>query len=323
MDNGDQRGSGTIFTDADNNWGNSTSQRRAPRPPPTRTTASPRPGTTTRTSIGRNGIANDGKGALQPRPLRPQLRQRLLVRPLLLHDLRRRRRRRPTARWSTLDVAGHEMTHGVTSRTANLTYSGESGGLNEATSDIFGTMVEFYANNAQRYPGLPDRRGDLHRQPDRQHGAALHVQPELDGAELAGTAGTRHARLARRALLARARPTTSSTCSPKAAAPRPSAACNHTSPTCNGSSRHRHRPRRGGEDLVPRADGVHDLQHQLRRCARRHPQRRHRPVRRRFGPVERGGRGLDGGQRQLIASFIATRNGPRKRAVFIRGWHSA
>uniref|UniRef100_UPI0013D3529C M4 family metallopeptidase n=3 Tax=Pseudomonadota TaxID=1224 RepID=UPI0013D3529C len=41
-----------------------------------------------------------------------------------------------------LDVAGHEMTHGVTSRTANLTYSGESGGLNEATSDIFGTMVE-------------------------------------------------------------------------------------------------------------------------------------------------------------------------------------
>jgi Zn-dependent metalloprotease len=48
----------------------------------------------------------------------------------------------------SLDVAGHEMTHGVTSRTANLTYSRESGGLNEATSDIFGTMVEFYAANA-------------------------------------------------------------------------------------------------------------------------------------------------------------------------------
>ncbi|MFE4976206.1 M4 family metallopeptidase [Kitasatospora sp. NPDC056651] len=45
-----------------------------------------------------------------------------------------------------LDVAGHEMSHGVTSATANLNYSGESGGLNEATSDIFGTMVEFYAN---------------------------------------------------------------------------------------------------------------------------------------------------------------------------------
>jgi zinc metalloprotease ZmpA len=48
----------------------------------------------------------------------------------------------------SLDVAGHEMTHGVTSRTAGLIYSGESGGLNEATSDIFGTMVEYYAANA-------------------------------------------------------------------------------------------------------------------------------------------------------------------------------
>ncbi|ROR37325.1 M4 family metallopeptidase [Kitasatospora cineracea] len=49
---------------------------------------------------------------------------------------------------TALDVAGHEMSHGVTAATANLNYSGESGGLNEATSDIFGTMVEFYANNS-------------------------------------------------------------------------------------------------------------------------------------------------------------------------------
>ncbi len=49
---------------------------------------------------------------------------------------------------TSLDVAGHEMSHGVTENSANLTYSGESGGLNEATSDIFGTMVEFYAANA-------------------------------------------------------------------------------------------------------------------------------------------------------------------------------
>ena len=47
-----------------------------------------------------------------------------------------------------LDIAGHEMSHGVTSRSADLVYSGESGGLNEATSDIFGTMVEYYAANA-------------------------------------------------------------------------------------------------------------------------------------------------------------------------------
>jgi len=48
----------------------------------------------------------------------------------------------------SLDVAGHEMSHGVTENTAKLTYSGESGGLNEATSDIFGTMVEFFAANS-------------------------------------------------------------------------------------------------------------------------------------------------------------------------------
>ncbi len=46
---------------------------------------------------------------------------------------------------TALDVAGHEMSHGVCARTANLTYSGESGGLNESNSDIFGTMIEFYA----------------------------------------------------------------------------------------------------------------------------------------------------------------------------------
>ncbi|MCT9081976.1 M4 family metallopeptidase [Streptomyces fulvoviolaceus] len=49
---------------------------------------------------------------------------------------------------TSIDVAAHEMTHGLTSNTAGLNYSGESGGLNEATSDIFGTTVEFYANNS-------------------------------------------------------------------------------------------------------------------------------------------------------------------------------
>ena len=49
---------------------------------------------------------------------------------------------------TAIDVAGHEMSHGLTSATANLDYAGESGGLNEATSDIFGTSVEFYAENA-------------------------------------------------------------------------------------------------------------------------------------------------------------------------------
>ncbi|MFD0295042.1 M4 family metallopeptidase [Streptomyces sp. NPDC127118] len=49
---------------------------------------------------------------------------------------------------TALDVAGHEMSHGLTASTANLDYYGESGGLNEATSDILGTSVEFAANNS-------------------------------------------------------------------------------------------------------------------------------------------------------------------------------
>ncbi|MGW6919499.1 M4 family metallopeptidase [Kitasatospora sp. NPDC054939] len=49
---------------------------------------------------------------------------------------------------TAIDVAAHEMTHGVTSYTAGLRYSGESGGLNEATSDIMASAVEFWAGNA-------------------------------------------------------------------------------------------------------------------------------------------------------------------------------
>ncbi|MER7793468.1 M4 family metallopeptidase [Streptomyces sp. NPDC097640] len=49
---------------------------------------------------------------------------------------------------TALDVAGHEMSHGVTAATAKLNYSGESGGLNEATSDIMATAVEFYSANS-------------------------------------------------------------------------------------------------------------------------------------------------------------------------------
>jgi len=40
-----------------------------------------------------------------------------------------------------LDVAGHEMTHGLTSETAKLIYMDQSGALNEAFSDFFGKMI--------------------------------------------------------------------------------------------------------------------------------------------------------------------------------------
>ncbi|HZN95877.1 MAG TPA: M4 family metallopeptidase, partial [Myxococcales bacterium] len=46
---------------------------------------------------------------------------------------------------TTLDVAGHEITHGLTQRTANLVYRNESGGINESMSDIMGAGVEWYA----------------------------------------------------------------------------------------------------------------------------------------------------------------------------------
>ena len=46
----------------------------------------------------------------------------------------------PLAR--ALDVAGHEMSHGVVQTTANLEYQGESGALNESYADIFGAMID-------------------------------------------------------------------------------------------------------------------------------------------------------------------------------------
>jgi hypothetical protein len=141
--------SGQIYTDADNTWGNNTNGDLA-------TAAVDAQAGVAKTwdfylTLGRAGIANDGKGA-QNR----------------VHY----GRNYVNAYWSdscfcmtygdgdgrtygplvNLDVAGHEMSHGVMSREANLTYSGESGGLNEANSDIMGTMVEFYANNTEDKP---------------------------------------------------------------------------------------------------------------------------------------------------------------------------
>lgn len=79
-----------------------------------------------------------------------------------------------------LDVAGHEMSHGVSGALTGWDETGETGGLNEGTSDIFGTMVEFYANNPVDTPDytmgeLININGD--RQPLR-----WMYQPSLDGA---------------------------------------------------------------------------------------------------------------------------------------------
>ncbi len=47
---------------------------------------------------------------------------------------------KPLAR--ALDVAGHEISHGVVQATANLEYKGESGALNESFADVFGAMID-------------------------------------------------------------------------------------------------------------------------------------------------------------------------------------
>jgi Zn-dependent metalloprotease len=47
----------------------------------------------------------------------------------------------------SLDVIGHELTHGVTQYEANLIYSNQQGALNEAISDIFGSLVKQYYRN--------------------------------------------------------------------------------------------------------------------------------------------------------------------------------
>ncbi len=45
----------------------------------------------------------------------------------------------------SLDVIGHELTHGVTQYSANLSYHGQSGALNESVSDVFGSLVKQHA----------------------------------------------------------------------------------------------------------------------------------------------------------------------------------
>lgn len=136
-------GSGSLFMDADDVWGDGTMGDAASAAADAHFGAMMTWDFFLNT-FGRNGIWDDGKGTLSR-----------------VHYGRRYN----NAFWSdscgcmtygdgdnnvlsslvSIDVAGHEMTHGITSATANLTYSGESGGLNESISDIFGTMVEFYA----------------------------------------------------------------------------------------------------------------------------------------------------------------------------------
>ena len=140
-------GNGTTFTDADDVWGTGSQSNRQSAAVDAHYGA----GKTYdyyNTQLGRAGIWNNGTGA----------RSRV-------HD----GQNYSNAFWDgtqmtygdgagnaaplvEIDVAGHEMSHGVTENTAGLAYTGDAGGLNESTSDIFGTAVEWYANNPNDVP---------------------------------------------------------------------------------------------------------------------------------------------------------------------------
>lgn len=65
---------------------------------------------------------------------------------------------------ASLEIAGHELTHGVTENSAALIYADESGALNESFSDIFGNTIRFlnapsfatwYVGDQLLLPGAP------------------------------------------------------------------------------------------------------------------------------------------------------------------------
>ena len=99
----------------------------------------------------------------------------------------------------SLDVVGHELTHGVTQFEAGLYYYGESGGLNEGASDIFGNMVERYAKGASANNWkvgeeiyTPGTGGDALRYMDNPHndGASIdHYSEYYNGIDVHYSSG--------------------------------------------------------------------------------------------------------------------------------------
>ncbi|MER6214009.1 M4 family metallopeptidase [Streptomyces sp. NPDC001674] len=143
--NGGTSGTGTLFTDADDKWGDGTPSNRQ-----TAAVDAHYGAAVTwdfyKSELGRNGIAGDGRAAYSRVHYGNAYVNAFWDDSCfcMTYGDGQNNQRPLTA----LDVAGHEMSHGLTAATAKLNYSRESGGLNEATSDIFGTSVEFFANNA-------------------------------------------------------------------------------------------------------------------------------------------------------------------------------
>lgn len=140
-------GNGTTFTDADDVWGNGLQSNRQSAAVDAHYGA----GKTYdyyNTQLGRAGIWNNGTGARS----RVHYGQNYVNAFWDGTQMTYGDGSGNAAPLVELDVAGHEMSHGVTENTAGLAYTGDAGGLNEATSDIFGTGVEWYANNPNDVP---------------------------------------------------------------------------------------------------------------------------------------------------------------------------
>jgi hypothetical protein len=56
----------------------------------------------------------------------------------------------------SIDVMGHELTHGVTAHQANLAYHDQPGALNESMSDVVGSMVKQYSRNPKQTAAQAD-----------------------------------------------------------------------------------------------------------------------------------------------------------------------
>jgi len=92
-----------------------------------------------------------------------------------------------------LDVGGHEMTHGVIEKTANLVYQNESGALNESFADVFGQMIDGDVNDwkigedvMQSGGGLPTALRDLSNPHNGQPSNSGFWQPEHTSEQYTG-----------------------------------------------------------------------------------------------------------------------------------------
>ena len=144
-------GFGSLFVDSDNKWGSGTLSNSA-------TVAVDATFGVAKTwdyyknVHGRNGIADDGRGALSRVHYGRNYQNAFWNNTCFCMTFGDGNNGVTVNPFVALDVAGHEMSHGVTSVESGLVYSGESGGLNEANSDIMGTMVEFYTNKSADAP---------------------------------------------------------------------------------------------------------------------------------------------------------------------------